>query len=143
MYHDDGRILFDAGKVKQVQYCIKDHLGNVRLMVAESGTVQVDEHEPDYMASRGIVQESHYYPFGMNVEGPWVKPTMLNAEGDEELDKERLNDYQYNGKELDQDLGLNWHHYGARMYDATIGRFTGVDPISDEFPHVSTYNYAE
>jgi hypothetical protein len=29
------------------------------------------------------------------------------------------------------------------MYDATIGRFTGVDPISDKFPHVSTYNYAE
>jgi RHS repeat-associated protein len=143
VYHDDGRILFDAGKVKQVQYCIKDHLGNVRLMVAESGTVQVDEYEPDFMASRGIVQESHYYPFGMNFEGPWAKPTMLNAEGDEELDQERLNDYQYNGKELDQDLGLNWHHYGARMYDATIGRFTGVDPISDKFPHVSTYNYAE
>ena len=29
------------------------------------------------------------------------------------------------------------------MYDPQIGRFTGVDPISDQFPHVSTYNYAE
>ena len=29
------------------------------------------------------------------------------------------------------------------MYDPAIGRFTGVDPISDKFPHVSTYNYAE
>ena len=34
-------------------------------------------------------------------------------------------------------------HYGVRMYDPAIARFTGVDPISDEFPWVSTYNYAE
>ena len=49
----------------------------------------------------------------------------------------------YNGKERDSDLELNWDHYGFRMYDASIGRFTGVDPISDQFPHVSTFNYAE
>ncbi len=29
------------------------------------------------------------------------------------------------------------------MYDPAIGRFTGVDPISDQFAWVSTYNYAE
>jgi len=53
------------------------------------------------------------------------------------------NNYFYNGKELDSDFGLDWYHYGARMYDPQIGRFTGVDPISDEFAWVSTYNYAE
>jgi|GEM_PF-2667768 len=53
------------------------------------------------------------------------------------------NDYLYNSKELNTDLGLNWSDYGARFYDAAIGRFTGVDPISDQFAHVSTYNYAE
>ena len=53
------------------------------------------------------------------------------------------NKYQYNGKELNEELGLNWNDYGARYYDPSIGRFTGVDPISDQFPHVSTYNYAE
>ncbi len=52
-------------------------------------------------------------------------------------------DYLYNGKELDTDFGLNWYHYGARMYDPSIARFTGVDPIVDKFAHVSTYNYAE
>ena len=50
--------------------------------------------------------------------------------------------YLYNGKELDTDFGLNWYHYGFRMYDPAIGRFTGVDPISDKFPSLSTYNYA-
>jgi hypothetical protein len=29
------------------------------------------------------------------------------------------------------------------MYDPIIARFTGVDPISDEFPWASSYNYAE
>lgn len=33
--------------------------------------------------------------------------------------------------------------YGARFYDPAIARFTGVDPISDRFAWVSTYNYAE
>jgi RHS repeat-associated protein len=51
--------------------------------------------------------------------------------------------YLYNGKERDSDLGLNWDHYGFRMYDASIGRFTGVDPIADQYAHASTYNYAE
>ena len=51
------------------------------------------------------------------------------------------NRYRYNGKEFNEELGL--YAYGARYYDPTIGRFTGVDPIADQFPHVSTHNYAE
>jgi hypothetical protein len=35
------------------------------------------------------------------------------------------------------------YEYGARWYDPAIGRFIGVDPIADQFPWVSTYNYAE
>jgi len=52
-------------------------------------------------------------------------------------------DYLYNGKEWNEDLGLDWYDYGFRYYDATIGRFTGVDPIADRFAWVSVYNYAE
>ncbi len=44
---------------------------------------------------------------------------------------------------LREKRGGNCRDYGARFYDPSIGRFTGVDPISDQFAHVSTYNYAE
>ena len=33
--------------------------------------------------------------------------------------------------------------YGARWYDGALGRWTAVDPIAEEFPWVSTCNYAE
>ena len=92
------------------------------------------------------------------MDGPWVTPyeleetdengngrldPLLDEEGNPIVDQDKLNRYQYNGKELTEDLDLNWYAYGARYYDPAIGRFTGVDPISDQFPHVSTYNYAE
>jgi RHS repeat-associated protein len=51
------------------------------------------------------------------------------------------NRYQYNGKELQNDHGLNWYNYGARNYDATIGRFMSVDPMADKFGGWSPYNY--
>jgi len=115
--HSEGRYV-DEGS--QWEYNLKDHLGNVRIVFVEDNTGMLD-----------IIQENHYYPFGMQMNGNWHKQQTVK------------NDYLYNGKELNTELGLNWSDYGFRFYDAAIGRFTGVDPISDQFPHVTTYNYAE
>ncbi len=52
------------------------------------------------------------------------------------------NRYRYNGKELHDELGLNWYDYGARMYDPAVGRWNGVDALADSFPTWSPYNYA-
>jgi len=37
----------------------------------------------------------------------------------------------------------SWRSYGAREYDASVGRFFGVDPVIEKFPWVTPYNYAE
>jgi RHS repeat-associated protein len=52
-----------------------------------------------------------------------------------------VNAYQYNGKELNDDYGLNWNDYGARWYDASIGRWNAVDPLAERYSSWSGYNY--
>jgi hypothetical protein len=52
-----------------------------------------------------ITASTDYYPFGMAI-----------AENSTGLDDPVTNKYLYNGKELQNELGLDWYDYGARMY---------------------------
>ena len=66
------------------------------------------------------------------MQGSWSQNNTANPD----------NNYLYNGKELDQDFGLDWYHYGARMYDPAIGRFPSIDPKSEFFAFQALYAYA-
>ena len=52
------------------------------------------------------------------------------------------NKYQYNEKELNDDFGLDWLDYGARFYDASVGRFWTIDPLAEADAHQTPYAYA-
>ena len=47
--------------------------------------------------------------------------------------------YRFTGQEQDAETGL--YNYGARYYDPKISRFLSVDPLADQFPGWSPYNY--
>ncbi len=52
-----------------------------------------------------------------------------------------LQDFKYNGKELDRWHGLDWYDYGARMYDGTIGKFSTIDPLCEKNHNITPYHY--
>ena len=51
--------------------------------------------------------------------------------------------YLYNGKELQDELGLNVFDYGARVYDPAAPRFWQIDPDTEKYQNQSVYVYAD
>ncbi len=83
-----------------------------------------------------IIEEDHYYAYGLKIAAiSSVKAPDVN-EGN--IDNKNL----YNDKELNDEADLDWYDYGFRSYDPQIGRFTQLDPLTEDYPHYTPYQYA-
>src|SRR5690606_10590645 len=51
--------------------------------------------------------------------------------------------YKYNGKEFQDELGLNWDSFKYRNYDYAIGRFMSIDPLAEQYSYQSPYIFSE
>jgi len=72
-----------------------------------------------------------YYPFGLKHNG---YNQQEQVEGNFK--------YKYNGKEWQDELGLNVYDYGARNYDPALGRWMNIDPLAEQMRRYSPYTYA-
>ncbi|MGY6521746.1 MAG: RHS repeat domain-containing protein [Mongoliitalea sp.] len=77
-----------------------------------------------------MVQETHYDPWGVELQGLGYQEPGI-----------KVNKYLYNGKELLDGLNLNLYDYGQRIYDPTIGRFNRIDRFSEKYFNLSPYHY--
>ncbi|WP_295121516.1 RHS repeat-associated core domain-containing protein [uncultured Chitinophaga sp.] len=98
-------------------YELTNHLGNVLATVSDVGLLK---------------SSTDYYPFGM------MKP-----ERSWRADLSRYR-YGFNGKENDNEVKGegNQQDYGMRIYNARLGKFLSVDPITNHYPELTPYQFA-
>ncbi len=139
---DDNFNLLDAGfdQVGQAGATTHDYM-SLQVRVKQTGYLYiylsnesdkiVDVYFDDFRITHhaGVASSNDYYPFGLTFNS-------------RHMEKRTFSPYQYNGKEMQDELNLGWFDYGARMYMPDLGRWGTIDPLADKFEIVTPYNYA-
>ena len=140
VFGESAQVLFDG-----MNYT--DHLGNIRLSYTKD-MVSNELKIMDKTEVRGSrtpktrrshktknSEQTHYYPFGLKHE-VYTSPIVLTHKATPEPNivkpgyaLETDYQYKYNGKEFQDELGLNMYAMDMRQYDPAIGRWVVHDPI--------------
>lgn len=129
--HAEGYVnntVVSGNNVYDYVYNYTDHLGNVRMNYTWNSAT----------GSVKILEENHYYPYGLkhtkyNIQSYNFVPTSSGGynTGLTIRNSNQRNMYQYklNGKEYQDELGLNMYAMDMRQYDPAIARWVIQDPI--------------
>jgi len=99
-------------------YFLKDHLGSIRATVQDTVGAPVRGYDD-------------YDPWGYILAGRSLATSVLPV----------ATRSLFTGKERDDEFGVNWDYFGARYYDAQIGRWMVRDPLADISPSLTPYHY--
>jgi RHS repeat-associated protein len=119
------------------RYELSNHLGNTLTTFTGrklgQGTIgsEVSHYEPE------IVSLGDYDPFGVELYGRSYNNVAYSGTSGYR--------YGFNGKELDKSGewgSLTQYDYGFRIYNPSIGKFLSMDPITDEYPELTPYQFA-
>ena len=125
--HAEGYVQNNSGTFSYV-YQYKDHLGNVRLSYTDNN------NDGAITPSSEIVEESNYYPFGLKHKG---YNNVTSSNGNSTAQK-----FGYVERELEESLDYNMQEMDWRHYDPAIGRFVGIDKMSENFQDKTPYHYS-
>jgi RHS repeat-associated protein len=111
-------------------YELTNHLGNVLSVITDKKKgVSLDSATVDHYQAE-VLSQNDYYPFGMEQPGRSFRTIPYP--------------YAFNGKRMENvELSItNIYDYGMRSYDARIGRFYSVDPLTSKYPELTPYQFA-
>jgi RHS repeat-associated protein len=111
------------------KYELTDHRGNVMAVVGAHKTQHDNNNDGivDHYTAQ-VLSANDSYSFGLK------KPFRTYGIGNYA--------YSYNGKKDDKKAGRGYQNYGMREYDKLTSRFISVDPITDEYPELTPYQFA-
>jgi RHS repeat-associated protein len=111
------------------RYYVSDHLRSTRAVVDPAQAADPSSGlSLAAAAAQAVVEARDYYPYGLRMPGRQVLQDAQGAPQD------------YTGHELDEATGF--HYAGARYYSSALARWGSVDPLADDFPAWSGYNYS-
>ncbi len=129
-YKDAAYKQLDASGTLSATYAIKEP-GYVYVYISNEEATLRDVYFDDVTITQvasPVIQSQDYYPFGLTFNS-YQRDNVVS------------NKYLYNDKESQDDLGLGWLDYGARMYQPELGRWSAIDALTEEMPGFSPYNY--
>ncbi len=119
-------------------YNYKDHLGNIRLSYTKD---PVSEQVV-------IIEENNYYPLGLTHKNYNTTKRMYDRMGGGLIEFcpdcpfPYSYNYKFNGKEFQEELGLNVTAMDFRQYDNALGRFHGMDALAEMQYSYTPYHFS-
>jgi RHS repeat-associated protein len=107
IFTPEGRVVRETSGGFVYEYHYEDQVGSLRLAWQAMGNIAQ------------AVEVHNYYPYGVRIPRQHGTPTTAHTY-----------QYRYTGQWNETALGLNYYRFEARLYDPSLGRWTGVDPMA-------------